>query len=153
MKRGDKIKVLQMEDHNGMDTQASRMNGNIYTVDFIDDVGQIHVQESGLGIIPEIDKFIVIEQEYSSIQDYKNEILKIYDIISEYIKDNEYISNNDGLYLTEDNNIILIPFKMIPKGGEGIFVPIKTLIRKTTEGLTPNVDTIEDLVDRYTFVR
>ena len=32
MKQGDKIRVLQMEDHNGIDTQATRMNGNTYIV-------------------------------------------------------------------------------------------------------------------------
>lgn len=32
MKQGDKIRVLQMEDHNGNDTQATRMNGNTYII-------------------------------------------------------------------------------------------------------------------------
>lgn len=31
MKRGDMIRVLQMEDYNGIDIQAAKMNGNIYT--------------------------------------------------------------------------------------------------------------------------
>lgn len=55
MKNGDKIRVLQMEDHNGMDTQAIRMNGKTYTVDYLDDAGQIHLQESGLAVIPDVD--------------------------------------------------------------------------------------------------
>lgn len=62
MKQGDKIRVLQMEDYNGIDTQATRMNGNTYIVDYIDDAGQIHLQESGLAVIPEVDKFVVIEK-------------------------------------------------------------------------------------------
>ena len=37
MKKGDTIVILQMEDKNGLDTQATRMNGETYTVDFIDD--------------------------------------------------------------------------------------------------------------------
>ena len=41
MKRGDKIRVLQMEDYNGTDRQASRMNGNIYTVDYVDEAGDM----------------------------------------------------------------------------------------------------------------
>lgn len=72
MKNGDKIRVLQMEDHNGMDTQAIRMNGRTYTVDYLDDAGQIHLQESGLAVIPDVDRYVVIERgkEYDSIQEY-----------------------------------------------------------------------------------
>ena len=62
MKSGDKIRVLQMEDHNGMDTQAIRMNGKTYTVDYLDDAGQIHLQESGLAVIPDVDRYVVIER-------------------------------------------------------------------------------------------
>jgi hypothetical protein len=39
MKKGDKIRVLQMEDYNGADKQVTQMNGRIYTVDYIDDAG------------------------------------------------------------------------------------------------------------------
>lgn len=151
MKRGDKIRVLQMEDHNGIDTQATQMNGNTYTVDFIDDAGQIHLQESGLAIIPKVDKYVVIKEGKGddSIRDYDREIMAIYDVVADYIRLNDYIEEDDGLYFTEDNTVLLIPKRGIPTGGEGTFFPIKTLIRRTTAGLYPDVDAIEEMVSIY----
>jgi hypothetical protein len=151
MKRGDKIRVLQMEDHNGIDTQATQMNGNTYTVDFIDDAGQIHLQESGLAIIPKVDKYVVIKvgKGDDSIRDYDREIMAIYDVVADYIRLNDYIEEDDGLYFTEDNTVLLIPKRGIPTGGEGTFFPIKTLIRRTTAGLYPDVDAIEEMVSIY----
>ena len=155
MKRGDKIKVLQMEDHNGIDTQATQMNGNTYTVDFIDDAGQIHLQESGLAIIPKVDKYVVIEvgKGDDSIRDYDREIMAVYDVVTDYIRLNDYIEEDDGLYLTEDNTVLLIPKRGIPTGGEGTFFPIKTLIRRTTAGLYPDVDAIEEMVSIYVNIK
>ena len=60
MKPGDKIKIIRMDDNGGKDWQASRMNGKICTVSFIDSLGQIHVNESGLALIPGLDDFVVI---------------------------------------------------------------------------------------------
>ena len=60
MKPGDKIKIIRMDDDGGKDWQASRMNGKNYTVSFIDSLGQIHVQESGLALIPGLDEYKVI---------------------------------------------------------------------------------------------
>jgi hypothetical protein len=61
MKKGDKIRVLQMEDYNGADQQATQMNGRIYTVDYVDDAGQIHIRESGLAVIPNVDIFVMVD--------------------------------------------------------------------------------------------
>jgi hypothetical protein len=36
------------------------MNGKVVTVKFIDGLGQIHLEESGLALIPEVDEFEVI---------------------------------------------------------------------------------------------
>ena len=36
MKKGDKIKIIRMDDKNGADYQAAQMNGKIVTVKFID---------------------------------------------------------------------------------------------------------------------
>ena len=60
MKPGDKIKIIRMDDNNGKDWQASRMNGKICTVSFIDSIGQIHLKESGLALISGLDEFEVI---------------------------------------------------------------------------------------------
>ena len=155
MKNGDKIRVLQMEDHNGMDTQAIRMNDKTYTVDYLDDAGQIHLRESGLAVIPDVDRYVVIERgkEYDSIQDYDREVLAIYDVITDYIRINEYVEEGDGLFLDKKNRVFLMPQRAIPRGREGTFFPMETMIRETAEGLFPDVDAIDDMVSRYVFVK
>lgn len=60
MKPGDKIKILRMDDNNGKDWQATRMNGKICTVRLVDSLGQIHLEESGLALLPGVDDFMVI---------------------------------------------------------------------------------------------
>ena len=57
MKRGDKIRIICMDDSNGKDLQARQMNGRVVTVKFIDDIGQIHLEESGLALIPGVDEY------------------------------------------------------------------------------------------------
>lgn len=60
MKPGDKIKIICMDDNNGKDWQASKMDGVIAEVSFIDSIGQVHLKGYGLALIPGIDDFIVI---------------------------------------------------------------------------------------------
>ena len=60
MKKGDKIRIIRMDDSNGTDYQARMMNGRVVTVKFIDGKGQIHLEESGLALIPEVDEFELI---------------------------------------------------------------------------------------------
>lgn len=62
IKQGDIIRVIKMDDANGKDRAATKMNGQTYMVEFVDDAGQIHVYGSGLAIIPEADKFEIVEQ-------------------------------------------------------------------------------------------
>ena len=50
-----------MDDSNGKDLQAQAMNGRIVTVKFVDGIGQIHVDESGLALIPGVDEYEAIE--------------------------------------------------------------------------------------------
>lgn len=57
MKKGDKIRIIRMDDCGGKDIHAQAMNGKVVTVDFIDDAGQIHLEESGLALIPGVDKY------------------------------------------------------------------------------------------------
>ena len=57
MKKGDKIRIIRMDDNNGADKQAAKMNGRVVTVKFIDDLGQIHLEESGLALIPGTDQY------------------------------------------------------------------------------------------------
>lgn len=60
MKKGDKIRIIRMDDSNGTDHQARMMNGRVVTVKFIDGIGQIQLEESGLALIPEVDEFELI---------------------------------------------------------------------------------------------
>ena len=62
MKKGDRIKVICMDDSNGKDMSVHRMNGKTFTVNFVDDLGHIHLMESGLSVIPEVDEFVVIKK-------------------------------------------------------------------------------------------
>ncbi len=61
MKPGDKIRIIRMDDDGGKDRQASQMNGRICTVSHIDSMGQIHLSESGLALIPGVDEYEVID--------------------------------------------------------------------------------------------
>lgn len=61
MKKGDRIKIIRMDDSNGKDLQARQMNGRVVTVKFIDGIGQIHLEESGLALIPGVDEYKMIE--------------------------------------------------------------------------------------------
>ena len=60
MKKGDKIRIIRMDDSNGKDHQATAMNGRVVTVKLIDGIGQIHLEESGLALIPGTDEFEVL---------------------------------------------------------------------------------------------
>jgi len=142
MRKGDKIKILQMEDYNGTDTQATQMNGNIYTIDYIDDMGQIHLLESGLAVIPEVDKFIKV-----GASRFNNEISDIYDTIQDYIRFNEYIDNSDGFLLTHNGTVSLTTAQSIREEGE--FFPISFLVCQTIGGYHPDVNRIEDMVSKY----
>lgn len=147
MKIGDKIRVLQMEDYDGVDYQAARMNGNIYTIDYIDCSYQIHLQESGLAVIPGVDKFVLLNDN----SDFTAELLAIYDMVSDYIKQNEFIEDGDGLYLTEHDEILMIPLSEKPVKDEGTFFPMETLVRETSNGMYPNVDAIENIIHLYIY--
>lgn len=62
MKKGDRIRIIRMDDCNGKDTQATLMSGRVVTVKLIDDRGQIHLEESGLALIPGLDDYEVIKE-------------------------------------------------------------------------------------------
>ena len=45
----------------GMDWQAKRIEGKVFTVHFIDSAGQIHLEESGLALIPGVDEYEIVK--------------------------------------------------------------------------------------------
>ena len=61
MKVGDKVKIIRMDDKNGMDWEATKMNGVEGVIDYIDSIGQVHLKGYGLAIIPGLDEFIVLD--------------------------------------------------------------------------------------------
>ena len=113
MKKGDKIRVLQMEDYNGADKQATQMNGRIYTVDYIDDAGQIHLQESGLAVIPNVDRFVLVD----CATKFDKEMSDIYDVIDDYLKINDYIEDEDGIFLSKRGTTHLTTLRAIRSEG------------------------------------
>ena len=60
MKPGDKIKIIRMDDAGGKDWQVKALNGHIFTIKFIDSAGQIHLEETGLALIPGVDDFMPV---------------------------------------------------------------------------------------------
>ena len=55
---GDRIKIIHMDDKNGTDRQAQKLNGKEGVVNHIDSIGQLHGTWGGLAVIPEIDEFV-----------------------------------------------------------------------------------------------
>ena len=60
MKPGDKIRIIRMDDAGGKDWQVRELNGQTYTISFIDSAGQIHLEETGLALIPGVDDFMPV---------------------------------------------------------------------------------------------
>ena len=56
IKRGSIIRVVKMDTAGGMDWQAKRLEGIIFTVRFLDSAGQIHLEETGIALIPGVDE-------------------------------------------------------------------------------------------------
>ena len=57
MKKGDKNWIIRMDDSNGKDHQTVAMNGRVVPVKFVNGIGQIHLEESGLALIPGTDEY------------------------------------------------------------------------------------------------
>ncbi len=60
IKRGSKIRVVKMDTAGGMDWQAKRLEGKVFTVRYIDSAG-IHLQETGLALIPGVDEYELVK--------------------------------------------------------------------------------------------
>ncbi len=53
---GDKIRIIHLRD------EDSRYDGKEGPIEFIDSLGQLHGTWGGLAVIPEVDRFVVIEK-------------------------------------------------------------------------------------------
>jgi hypothetical protein len=61
IKRGSKIRVVKMAPAGGMDWQAKRLEGKVFTVRFIDSTGQIHLEETGIALLPGVDEYEIVK--------------------------------------------------------------------------------------------
>ena len=132
-----------MEDYNGTDRQAAQMNGNTYTVDYVDDAGQIHLQEVGLAVIPNVDRFVFV----GCAKRFDKKMSEIYDVIEDYLRFNDYIDDEDGIYVTKNGDTRLTSQQEIRCEEE--FFPISSLVRQTFLGYAPDADKIEQMVSKY----
>ena len=53
--------VLKIDPAGGMDWQAKRLEGKVFTVRFIGSTGQIHLEETGLALIPGVDEYEIVK--------------------------------------------------------------------------------------------
>ena len=61
IKRGSKIRVVKMDTAGGMDWPAKRLEGKVFTVRFIDSAAQIHLEETGIALIPGVDEYEIVK--------------------------------------------------------------------------------------------
>ena len=61
IKRGSKIRVVKMDTAGRMDWQARQLNGKVFTVRYVDSTGQIHLEETGIALIPGLDQYEVVK--------------------------------------------------------------------------------------------
>ena len=50
-----------MDTAGGMVWQAKRLEGKVFTVRFIDSAGQIHLEETGIALIPGVDEYEIVK--------------------------------------------------------------------------------------------
>jgi hypothetical protein len=60
---GDTIRIIRMDDNNGKDIAAQKMNGVVATISHIDSIGQLHLKGYGLAVIPDLDTFEIITKK------------------------------------------------------------------------------------------
>ena len=53
--------VLKIDPAGGMDWQAKRLEGKIFSVRYIDSAGQIHLKETGIALIPGVDEYKIVK--------------------------------------------------------------------------------------------
>ena len=92
-----------------------------------------------------------MEKWYHSIQDWHRFSDSVIDILSEYIKYSNEIESGDGIYVDEDDNVILTDIKSTPD--EENFHPIVELLDLSQSPPEIKYDKVDELTDKYIFVR
>lgn len=92
-----------------------------------------------------------MEKWYHTIQDWHRFTDSVIDLIDEYVRFSTEIDPDDGIYVDEDDNIRLIARNEAPD--ESDFHPIVNLLDLTQSPPELKYDAVEELVDKYIFVR
>ena len=59
--RTNQNRVVKIDTAGGMDWQARQLNGKIFTVSYVDSTGQIHLEETGIALIPGVDEYEIVK--------------------------------------------------------------------------------------------
>ena len=58
--RTNQNRVVKIDTAGGMDWQAKRLEGKVFTVRFIYSAGQIHLEETGIALLPSVDEYEIV---------------------------------------------------------------------------------------------
>ena len=92
-----------------------------------------------------------MEKWYHTIQDWHRFADAVIDLIDEYVRYSTEIDPNDGIYVDEDDNVCLMARNEAPD--ESDFHSIVNLLDSSLSPPEPKYDAVEELVDKYIFVR
>ena len=92
-----------------------------------------------------------MEKWYHSIQDWHRFADAVTDLVEDYIEYSTEIDENDGIYVDEDDEVHLVSREMT--SDEVNFHPIVNLLDFSESVPEVNYDAIQELTDKYIFVR
>ncbi len=92
-----------------------------------------------------------MEKYYHSIQDWHKFADSVTDLVEEYIKYSSDINENDGLYVDESDNVSLENRDEV--SDKENFHPISQLIIREDGMVEVDFEKVEELTDKYIFVR
>ena len=90
---------------------------------------------------------------YDSIQNLRAFSQKVYDVVEEYLSDNQYtLTDGEGVYIDGDKEVSIIPeTEAVDKAN---YYPIQSLVRDgDSSTLEADGDAIDELASHYYFVR
>ena len=92
-----------------------------------------------------------MEKWYHSIQDWHRFADAVADLVEDYIKYSSDIDENDGIYVDENDNVHLANREMT--SDDDNFYPIIKLLDMNVDSPEVNYSAVEELTDKYIFVR
>lgn len=92
-----------------------------------------------------------MEKYYHTIQDWHRFADAVTDLVEDYIKYSTGIDENDGIYVDDDDNVFLMNRNDAPD--EANFHGILNLLDMRADAPEVNYDAVQELTDKYIFVR